>query len=79
MPHEETWIKTRCDKCKKPNWICEGNMQDLTIPDKEAIECWSCGNKWWRSEDGPLDFFGDGGITIEEHLNDCAVKGRESP
>ena len=75
MPYEETWIKTHCNKCKKANWICEGNMQDLTVPDTEAIECWNCGHKWWRDPDNVEDMHDD----PDQELDDYAEKGYRSP
>jgi len=78
MPYEETWVKTYCDECKKANWICEGDMQDMTVSDTEAIECWSCGHKWWRDPDSVAS--GDKEIQEElQLLESLAEKGREKP
>jgi len=80
MPYEESWVKTHCDKCKSCNWICDGDLQDCTVPDTEAIECWSCGHKWWRDSDTAYDMHGeDEDTSMEEYLENYAVKGRETP
>ena len=75
---EEWWAKARCGKCKSPNWIYEGDMQDCTVPDTEAIECWNCGHKWWRDPDTAKDMYGeDEETSMEEYLEDHAEKGRK--
>ena len=83
MPYEETWIKARCPVCKSCNWLCEGDMQDCTTVDTEAIECWLCNHQWWRDPDNVDDIHGfDEDTTMDElkeYLNDHAEKGREAP
>ena len=80
MPHEEYWVKTHCPKCKSCNWFCEGDLQDCTVPDTEAIECWSCSHKWWRDPDSAVDIHGEEEDTsMEELLDSYAEKGREKP
>jgi hypothetical protein len=77
MPYEETWVKTHCPKCKKVNWFCEGNLQDMTVPDTEAIKCWSCGHAWWRDPDTPYEM----GYNEDEEcsIEDYADEGQEKP
>jgi hypothetical protein len=81
MPYEEWWVKTHCPKCKSCNWICEGDLQDCTVPDTEAIECWDCGHKWWRDPDTPFEmgYDEDELTTVEEYLEHEAEKGRKEP
>lgn len=38
----ETWYKIWCDKCNTVNWICDGNVSDLTQPDIEGFICRQC-------------------------------------
>lgn len=79
MPYEEWWVKTHCPECKSCNWICEGDLNDCTAPDTEAIECWKCGHKWWRDPDTAQDMHGDDEDTsMEEYLDSYAEKGRET-
>tara|TARA_Y100000034_G_C6902535_1_gene417742 strand:+ start:411 stop:734 length:324 start_codon:yes stop_codon:yes gene_type:complete len=47
----ESWLKTFCPKCKCKNWICQGDLQDCTIPDIEVIECCECAHHWLIGED----------------------------
>jgi len=47
----ETWHRYSCPKCKKNNWICDGDVTDLTKADTDAIKCWSCGHDYWITED----------------------------
>lgn len=42
----EIWFKIWCEKCNIPNWFCNGNPDDLTIPDIEGFECFNCRHKW---------------------------------
>lgn len=48
----ETWAKLFCPSCSKVNWLCLGNLEDQTAPDREACECWSCGAVFALSDDG---------------------------
>jgi len=73
--HEETWIKAYCPECKTQNWICEGDMQDMTTPDTEAIKCWNCGHSWWRDPDTAKDMH----ENPDEALEDCAEEGQSDP
>lgn len=38
----ETWHKCWC-KCKAVNWVCDGDIQDQTIPDVHGFKCFQCG------------------------------------
>ena len=80
MPSECYWISASCSKCNKVNWLCDGDGQDDTREDIEAIECWSCGHKWWRDPEMAKDMYEeDDSCTMEEHLENYAEKGREKP
>ena len=81
----EQIIKTWCPKCGKANFNNNGDPQDLTGVDIEAIRCWSCKNCY------PLDpdcndwklmyFSGDKPPTKEQEmkwLEAHADDGKES-
>ena len=78
MPYEEWWVKTHCPKCKNCNWFCEGDLQDCTVGDTEAIQCWSCGHKWWRDPDSVEDIHGDE-EDPDELLDSCAEEAQKEP
>jgi len=79
----DTWTRWECPGCKKLNWVCEGNVQDLSGDDTESCECWSCGIKFWVADDmkhNPEDYGGE----IDEQGEDWIEvvycrKGREKP
>lgn len=48
--HFETWLKVNCPKCNENNWICNGDVSDITIPDIEAVSCWNCKKKFWLDD-----------------------------
>lgn len=50
----DTWINEICPKCKEVNWICLGDLSDLTVADIDAAECWKCFHVWFLSEDSEL-------------------------
>ena len=41
----ETWYRIWCEGCQTPNWLCNGTIDDLTVPDLEGFECFNCGKK----------------------------------
>jgi len=45
MEYIESWIKCRCSKCKRINWVNQGDTTDLTGVDVEIVKCWSCGEE----------------------------------
>jgi Zn-finger nucleic acid-binding protein len=53
-----------CPKCSKTVWVNNGNTEDVTTPDVEAVICPWCEDKWL------LDEFEDGGITTLENAFD---------
>ncbi len=36
-----------CPKCEALCWVNNGNVDDMTLPDVEAIECWKCNHYFW--------------------------------
>lgn len=36
-----------CPQCTKQNWINNGDGQDMTAVDVEAIHCWNCERDFW--------------------------------
>lgn len=82
----ETWYKIWCPRCEIPNWICNGDTSDMTVPDIEAIECFNCGKKFWIDEtqigmENYSHLLEDGETTLDEILEDEAYyeKGKPSP
>lgn len=49
----ETWCKIWCEGCNTPNWLCVGNIDDLTKPDLEGFECFGCGKRHEFFDDYP--------------------------
>lgn len=45
---ETMWIQAGCPSCGRKNWICDGDYQDCTYPDTQAIRCFACNTCWWR-------------------------------
>lgn len=41
-----TWIEDRCPKCRKSNFVNNGDVSDQTVSDVEGIICWNCGHCW---------------------------------
>lgn len=35
-----------CPSCQSRNWISQGDMNDCTGVDTEAIRCWKCKHEW---------------------------------
>jgi hypothetical protein len=38
----ETWAKFICPECAATNWVCFGNLDDLTGTDVDAAKCHRC-------------------------------------
>ncbi len=51
----ETWLRIFCPHCDKPNWVCEGNVEDLTGMDPDGFTCWKCHNAVPLHDDYPFD------------------------
>jgi len=37
-----TWWKVSCLTCDTANWLNQGDVTDMTVPDVEGFRCWSC-------------------------------------
>ena len=46
-----TWNQITCPNCKKANWLCEGDLSDMTGFSHEDFECWNC-HKCYDIESG---------------------------
>lgn len=42
----EQWTRENCPQCGEDNWVCLGDLSDLTGVDVDGIECRSCGHEW---------------------------------
>ena len=51
----ETWYKITCPECGRTCWLCVGDLEDLTVPDTEAIRCPHCKKKFFLSN--PEDLY----------------------
>lgn len=69
MVYIETWYKIWCPKCKEPNWICAGDMNDCSVADAEAVKCHACNEV--------TKLMGDFEMINPE--NPFTEKGRKSP
>ncbi len=47
----ERWFKDNCSKCKAVNWLNDGDVNDVTVTDIVAVQCWKCGHRWWTAEE----------------------------
>ena len=52
----EAWYKEWCPGCDAINWICNGNENDLSGVDIEAIKCRKCGLIWYLGDPDNLEF-----------------------
>lgn len=80
---EEMWGKLWCPAkgCDAVNWICHGDLDDVTDVDVEAVVCWRCKNKFLRVDrESLMDMYGDElkeNQTLEDYI--FAEQGRETP
>jgi hypothetical protein len=54
----ETWYKEDCPECETHNWVCNGNEQDLSSLDVEAIKCRKCGHIFFLGDDMTFEILG---------------------
>jgi hypothetical protein len=40
---EETWVTNICSGCDSKNWICLGDIGDVSGITPDGYKCWSCG------------------------------------
>lgn len=45
------WYKIKCVECQSTNWVDNGDLDDMTIGDVEAFQCWNCGVVNYLGED----------------------------
>jgi hypothetical protein len=38
----DTWHRFKCDGCVAVNWLCYGDINDLTVVDDDSFVCWRC-------------------------------------
>tara|TARA_Y100000034_G_C6795891_1_gene356718 strand:- start:411 stop:641 length:231 start_codon:yes stop_codon:yes gene_type:complete len=56
-----------CPKCSEKVWCNNGDEEDMTVPDIEALKCPYCGHYWWLSD--PSDMFHEEDLP-EEYAED---------
>jgi hypothetical protein len=54
----ESWYKTWCPYCGSANFHCNGNEQDLSALDVDAVKCYQCSKEYKLCPDD-LDDFSD--------------------
>ena len=73
--YAESWYKTWCPNCKTSNWHCNGDENDLTSCDVEAVRCRKCKEIYGLGppdalieeiRDGGNDFCTEDGKDMEE-------------
>lgn len=42
----KNYIVELCPHCNEISYVNNGNIEDLTISDIEAIKCWKCKRTW---------------------------------
>lgn len=78
--YEESWSKIWCEFCNTPNWICDGDLEDVTKPDPaDAICCYKCKRIFLRSSEEDLrDIHGIGaGEKLDDYIS--VENGRKNP
>lgn len=40
--YAESWYRVWCPYCESENWFCNGNEQDISGVDVEAVRCRGC-------------------------------------
>ncbi len=57
VTHIDTWNKVRCPACNTVNWICQGDMSDLTACDVLGVRCHACRHEFLLDDqsDAPDD------------------------
>jgi hypothetical protein len=86
----ETYNKECCPHCNSINWICLGDLSDMTsnLGNGSVCKCWKCEKKFWlvsfhEMSESDYEFLIDGwdsSKTKEENLEECEwEQGREVP
>lgn len=68
----DAWNKEYCEKCDARNWICLGDLDDLTKADVEGYTCWKCNHKQLLSDISVHDLMDWNGYETEEEALDKA-------
>ena len=66
-----TWVSVRCPYCGTGNWVCLGNLTDITAPDGPSLlRCYACHKAFWMT--APVDDDAEG-------LDMDIMDGKEKP
>lgn len=68
--YEELWIRFKCPKCSIYGWLYQGDIEDLTLFDAEAIRCWNCKHAWARDPDSEMS---------QEDIEEMAEENNKDP
>lgn len=55
MSNIEMYIVSNCPKCRKANWLYNGDPDDCTHFEPEGLKCWNCKACWIINEDNIID------------------------
>ena len=76
----ETWTKETCLKCQEVNWICHGDLNNLSHDDVDLSRCWKCLWVWTHIEDDELlDDYGITKLSDGKYEGGNLVDGKETP
>lgn len=64
----ETWAKCWCQQCDMVNWVCLGDLSDLTVPDESGFICHKCNFGNWFDDE-----------SKDEEVDKYIGKGKEEP
>lgn len=42
----ENWIADNCPMCGEKNYVCQGDIEDVTGIDIDGIKCYKCSFEW---------------------------------
>jgi len=68
VDYAESWYKVWCPYCDADNWYCNGNENDITGCDVEAVKCHKCKKLFLLGEPDEIldELRGDGGYIEED-------------
>ena len=69
-------LKIKCPKCNEYNWVNNGDIDDLTVSDIEAVKCWSCKHKFFLDEENIRMFYDDENLKPDDVMMEY---GKQNP
>ena len=62
----ETWYRIWCDNCNTVNWVCDGNVDDITQSDILGFICYQCKESHYFCDDEYDDDLESYGVGLKE-------------